>query len=207
MLGITIAHDATSALESRLPAGQACGYTTGSGGIAWTAAQWSAHPGAVRICQDASASDDTADVLDVERGAADNTVAGEWFKRAMIAFNSGKRPGQRMPAMYTSFSNVTPLVNALIASGVTSGPHLFVADWSWTEAYADTQIMTSGGPFPICAVQLFSGLEYDTDVISSAWLAKVSSATPLPKMLRGLLVRDTLTAQLVLSGDNGKTWQ
>ena len=75
-----VGYDLIGANIGHAPAGaQLAGYSTGSGGIPWTAAQWAAHPGTVRIDQDAAASDPTADVLDVEGGA------GEVFLRAARA--------------------------------------------------------------------------------------------------------------------------
>ena len=176
-MSVVVGHDATHANISHLPSGQAAGYTTGSGGIAWTAADWHNHPGAVRICQD-NGSDHTADVLDVERGAATNTDAGRWFKAALGAYQSAARPGQRSPAVYTSASNVTPLVNALIAAGVKDGCALWVANWDLTSAQAVADVENAAGPFPIVGIQYSSGAFYDTDVFSSSWLSRVSHARP-----------------------------
>src|SRR5215469_13861451 len=92
------------------------GYTTGSANIKWTAQDWKDHPYAVRICQDAAASDTTADVLDIENCAATNAEATGWYKAALAAYQSVTRPGQRYPALYTSQSNVTPLINKLTAA-------------------------------------------------------------------------------------------
>ena len=172
------AHDAIQANVSHLPPGQAAGYTTGSAIIVWTAASWHAHPGAVRICQDVGASDHTADVLDVERGAATNGEAAGWFKAAQTAFLAGHRPGQRSPAIYTSASNVTPLVDALINDGVKSGPGLWVANWNLTQAQAVAEVEAATGPFPVIGVQYSNGQFFDFDVFSSAWLARVSKAKP-----------------------------
>ena len=173
-------YDATHANAGHLPAGhQAAGYTTGTPDIQWTAADWTAHPGAVRICQDFSASDITADVLDVERGAATNGIAGHWYSLAARAWRAAARPGQRRPAIYTSASNVTPLVNALIAAGVTSGPGLWVASWGTLPATAGQDVADASGPFPIIGFQYASGPFYDSDWFSRAWLAGVSR-TPAP---------------------------
>jgi hypothetical protein len=183
-MSVVVGHDAIHANISHLPPGQQAGYTTGTDGtngtvdIRWRPADWKARPGAVRICQDSTASDHTADVLDVERFAATNAEAAGWFKAALGTYHSAKRPGQRSPAIYTSASNVTPLVNALIAGGVTSGVGLWVANWnlSLPQAYAD--VVNAAGPYPIVAVQWSSGATYDTDVFSGGWLARVSQATP-----------------------------
>jgi len=93
----------------------------------------------------------------------------------VASFRSAARPGQRWPAIYTSASNVTPLVNALIAGGVTSGCGLWVANWNLTDAQAVAAVQNAAGPFPIIGVQWHSGAYYDTDVFSGAWLARVSA--------------------------------
>lgn len=175
-MSVVVGHDAIRANISHLPAGQVAGYTTGSPDIRWTAADGNAHPGWVRICQDAGASDPTADVLDVERGAATNAGTPGWVHDARQEFARASRPGQREPAVYTSASNVTPLVNSLIAGGVTSGVGLWVANWNLSQAQAYAEVVNAAGPFPIVAVQWSSGQWYDTDVFSGAWLANVSKA-------------------------------
>lgn len=177
-MSVVIGHDAIHANISHLPPGQAAGYTTGTPDIRWASADWAAHPGAVRICQDINASDHTADCLDIERFAASSAEAAGWYKAAQAAWFAGTRPGQRSPALYTSASNVTPLVNALIAGGVTSGPGLWVANWNLTQAQAYADVVNAAGPFPIIAVQWASGAFYDTDVFSGTWLAKVSTGGP-----------------------------
>src|SRR5215472_13198670 len=133
-MAITIVHDAIHANVPHLPPGQAAGYTTGTPDIVWTAHDWATHPGAVRICQDTRASDTTADVLDIENGAATNGEAARWWKAARQSYTAGTRPGQRMPAVYTSAGNVSALANALTSNGVTSGPRLWVAKWDGASA-------------------------------------------------------------------------
>lgn len=177
-MSVIVGHDAIHANIGHLPPGQEAGYTTGTPNIRWTDADWAAHPGAVRICQDATDSDATADVLDVERYAATNAEAPVWARRARREFDSAARPGQREPAIYTSASNVTPLVNALIAGGVTSGVGLWVANWDLSQAQAYAEVVNAAGPFPIIGVQWANGTYYDTNVFSSAWLGKVSEPAP-----------------------------
>jgi hypothetical protein len=174
-MSVAVVHDAIHANIGHLPPGVAAGYTTGSADIRWTAADWAAHPGAVRICQD-TGSDVTADCLDVERGAATNGEAAPWFKAAEKAYLAADRPGQRSPAIYTSASNVTPLVNALTAGGVTHGAALWVANWNLSQAQAYADVVNAAGPFPIIGVQWSSGAFYDTNVFSGTWLARVSAA-------------------------------
>ena len=98
-MAVVAGFDAIHANIGHLPRGaQAAGYTTGSSDIRWVAADWAAHKGAVRICQD-SGSDHTADVLDVESGAATNVDAAMWVPRAQAAYKAAARDGQRKPAV------------------------------------------------------------------------------------------------------------
>lgn len=178
MVGIIAGYDCTGANLEHNPGGQAAGYVTGSGGVPWTAAQFAEHPYAVRIDQSPAltAIDETADVLDVERGAATNNEAAEWFRAAINNFFKGARPGQRHPTIYTSLNNVTPLVNALIAGGVKLGVGLWVAHYGITESQADALLNGTGGPFPIVAVQYANTTYYDLDRFNQGWLDQRSSA-------------------------------
>ena len=205
-----VGYDLISANIGHAPAGaQLAGYSTGSGGIPWTAAQWAAHPGTVRIDQDAAASDPTADVLDVEGGAATFADCPGWVRRAQKDFASAARPGQRWPAIYASASNITPVVNALTAGGVTSGAGLWVADWSFTKAEAFAEVLNAAGPFPIVAVQWSSGQFYDTDVFSGRWLANVSATSTGPTwswyVTDGILSLAGVARQLTRAGAPGMT--
>lgn len=177
-MSIVIVHDCTHQNIGHLPGGQAAGYDTGSGGIAWTNADWSAHPGALHIDQDWKAGDTLSDILDVENGAATNNEAAHWYSVAMSNFLLAKRPGQRKPCIYTSQSNVTALANQLIADGVKSGPHLWIANWNLSDPQAAAEVAAASGPFPIAGVQFTdnqqSGGFYDTSVFSSSYLAEVS---------------------------------
>jgi hypothetical protein len=172
--GITIGHDATAANISALPPGQAGGYTTGSTDIVWTEEDWNNHPGAVRIDQDPNASDPTADVLDVEGGAATPADAPKWVSAARKDIGAQTRPGQRtLPLIYTSQDNVTNVVNALVGAGIMHNVGLYVADFSLSLAEAEMLVTSAGGPFPVKAVQFASNEQYDTDVFSSDWLASI----------------------------------
>jgi hypothetical protein len=198
--------DAIRANISRLPHGLAAGYSTGSGIVPWGAADWKAHPGAVRICQDPPASDTTADVLDVEFQAATIARCAPWAEAAAANFAAGKRPGQRHPAIYMSLSAVTPVVNALIAGGIREGVSLWVANWGLTVAEATALVAHAGGPFPIIGVQYRNAGTYDVSVFSRAWLGAVSGdpVTHPPKgfhgewVTKGQLSLAQLAAQLGL---------
>jgi hypothetical protein len=172
---------------SHLPKGQAAGYSTGSGtGIRWTAADFAAHPGAVRIDQDAIASDPTADVLDVEEGAATLADCAPWVKRARACYAAASRPGQRRPAIYMSRSQVTPVVNALITGGIKSGVGLWVADWMHSKAEASGEVETTAGPFPVIGVQYDNAGPSDISMFSAQWLKEVSVASdPKPPVPPG----------------------
>jgi hypothetical protein len=179
-IATTTVCDAIRTNISHLPKGPAAGYTTGSGPVPWGPADWRAHPGAVRICQDPSASDTTADVLDVEAGAATIRVAAPWAEAAATNVASGRRPGQRHPAVYMSLASVTPVVNALAAGGISSGVSLWVANWNLTSAEATALVQHAGGPFPIVAVQYRNAGLYDVSVFSKPWLSAVSGDPPAP---------------------------
>lgn len=191
-MSFVLVHDAIHDNVSRLPAGPAAGYTTGTPDIAWTPQDFARHPGAVRICQDVGATDETADVLDVERYAATNADAGGWYKRAIAAFANGVRPGQRWPMIYTSAGNVTPLVNELIAEQVHSGPRLFVADWNLSDPEATAMVAAASGPYPIAAVQFASGEFYDTSIFASSWLSAVSRSSVPSGPYRHVLTRKSI---------------
>jgi hypothetical protein len=178
--------DATHANIGHLPHGAAAGYTTGSADIRWTAADWAAHPGAVRIDQDPAASDKTADVLDVEAGAATLADCAPWAEAAAANFARGMRPGQRHPAIYMSLSMVTPVVNALIAGGIAEGVGLWIANWSLTAAQAATVVQLASGPFPVIGVQHANAGLFDVSVFSRDWLGAVSlDPTQHPARFRG----------------------
>jgi hypothetical protein len=175
-----VGYDVIGANLSHAPAGaQLAGYTTGTGPVPWPASAWAQHPTAVRICQDPGATDHTADVLDVESGAATFGDCAPWAKAALGNFAKGTRPGQRQPVIYASGSAITPVVNALIAGGVKSGVGLWVANWSIGEAVAFADVVNASGPFPIMAVQWKSGAFYDTDVFSQDWLSNRSGGGSL----------------------------
>lgn len=175
---VVTVYDASHANTGHLPAGLAAGYTTGSPDIRWTAGDWADHPGAVRICQDPAASDVTADVLDVESGAAPAAAAGPWARSALASWRAGRRPGQRSPAVYASADSLTPVANSLVAAGLT-GIGLWVAHWGLEESEAAALVGGASGPFPVIGVQYAHLPGYDVSVFSAEWLAAVSPA-PVP---------------------------
>lgn len=172
--------DATHDNIGSLPPGvQVAGYTTGTGThIRWTAADFARHPGAVRIDQDPLASDPTADVLDIEAGAATPASAPGWVSRALASLTSNARPGQRPPAVYMSQSRVTEVVNALTAGGIGSGVGLWIAHFGLTQAQATQMVLDAGGPFPVIGVQFRNTQAFDVSVFSSDWLAAGGQQPP-----------------------------
>lgn len=154
----------------------AAGYTTGSGAIPWGIAQWAAHllpyP-AVRIDQDPSASDKTADVLDVESGAATISDIVPWVRAARANFSNNVRPGQRWPAVYLSMGNLDAAIAALQAAGIT-GVGFWTAQPGMGLSAAVTRVQTATGSYPCIGVQYAWGNVVDYDVFSESWVTTVS---------------------------------
>lgn len=172
--------DAISVNVHTLPGGQHAGYTTGSGGIGWTAAQFNNDPGAIRICQDGGATDITADVLDVESGAATVQDTPGWVTRARAAYAAGTRPGQRYPMVYSAGGTLTPIANELAAAGIKNVP-IWLADPGIPAAEAVAKINSASGSYPLVGVQFaWPGLglpgngSYDVSEFNTAWLVKQS---------------------------------
>lgn len=177
MTTTTTGYDAVGANAGTMPAGQHAGYVTGSGYVPWTTAQYTVDPGAVRICQDAGASVATADVLDVESGAATPQDCPGWVTRARATFARGTRPGQRRPMIYCSDSMLQPVVSELSAAGITGVP-FWMARPGTPLAVAQNQVVTATGSYPCGGVQYAWGTTYDSNVWNSAWLAD-QSGVPL----------------------------
>lgn len=171
-MSTTTAYDAIGLNVSTLPGGQHCGYTTGSNGIPWTSTQWINDPSAIRIDQDPSAMDHTADVLDVENGAATVTDIPAWLHAATADYNNRVRPGQREPMVYCNRSTLTAVANELQSSGLTCP--VWIASPGMSEADASSEIINSSGPFPIHGVQYAWNNTFDSDVFQTAWLTTVS---------------------------------
>src|SRR5271163_4516191 len=133
-MSIDLAFDVTASFFSDVPAGvQLAGYDTGSPDIVWTTALFASKPGSIHIDQDVAASVVTADILDVENGAATFADCPVWVEKAQANYAANIRPGQRKPAIYCSADNVTNVVNALIAGGITGGVGLWIAHFGISE--------------------------------------------------------------------------
>jgi hypothetical protein len=165
--------DVTGSNLAHLPAGFAvlAGYSTGSEGIPWSEAQWAEHPDAIRIDQSPAdtPAGETADVLDVEGGAATFADCAPWALAAQASYAKAARPGQRHPAIYASQDNLTPVCNALAAARVT-GVGLVVADWNDTKDAAVAVLQASSGPYPVVGVQYADEGLYDLDVFLASWV-------------------------------------
>lgn len=171
-----VAQDATGTNEPTIPGNiLACGYDTGSDGIAWTAEQFAARTSpypAIHIDQDPSASDTTADILDVESGAATIAEIPGWIIAARASYNAHVRPGQRWPGIYCDSSNLTLAVDALTAAKITDVPFWIAEDETLSTAIA--QIQSATGSYPRIGVQYASGTTVDYDIFNLSWVTTIS---------------------------------
>lgn len=191
--GFTVVYDAThDNIASLPPNAEYMGYVTGSGGVPWTKQDFAAKPHAIRLDQTPESTpwDVTADGDDMERGAVTLSELAGRAKLRMAAFKNGTRPGQRMPFVYASQVDITPVVNALISGGVNSGVGLFVANWNLTDPQAVAEVMGASGPFPIIGVQFHNAGNYDVSIVSLSWFNNVSSIPPPPPLHLGSGVQD-----------------
>jgi hypothetical protein len=187
--GIDIVYDATHANIRKLPPhGSYAGYVTGSGSVPWTAADFARFPDAIRIDQTPASTqwDSKADVDDFERGTVTLGELAPRAKERLASFHSNARPGQRMPLVYASASDITNVVNALIKGGVTSGVGLWVANWNLTQTTSIGDVLAASGPFPIAGVQFHNAGAFDISVFSIAWLTNRSGAVKPPPSVRAL---------------------
>jgi hypothetical protein len=174
-MSLNLVYDATHDKVINLPKNATyAGYTTGSAGVRWTKEDWERFPDAIRIDQDANASDGTADFLDIEGGAATAAESAGWVRRARASFHGKVRHGQREPGIYASESRITDVVNHLIAGGITSGVNLWVADWNFSQSQAASDVTHASGPFPIVGMQFRNAGPYDVSLFSVAYLVKRS---------------------------------
>lgn len=177
-MSISFVLDATHQNIGSIPAGTiAALYTTGTPDIRATPADLARNPNAIRICQD-HGSDDTADILDMENGAATPQNVVDWLPKARHSFNTNKRHGQRWPGVYLSRSRVTEQANALVKANLSNVP-LWIADWGEAQITAIGELVAATGPFPIVGLQIRNQVVNDFSVFSDAWLNKRSGmATP-----------------------------
>jgi hypothetical protein len=83
-----------------------------------------------------------------------------------------------------SRSQVTAVVNALVAGGVKGGVGLWIADWGRTQAQAEAEVNAAAGPFPVIGVQYRNAGLYDVSVFSQDWIEEIAvthpAAPPVP---------------------------
>jgi hypothetical protein len=205
-------HDVTHLFLSHLPHDGLIRalYLTGSPDIVATPQDIAANPGCLLIDQSPvnTALDETADYLDFENGAATLADLAPWTVAAWAAWHAVKRPGQRTPAIYASRSNITEIVNRLIADGVKDNVGLVVADWNNNEVAAALEVSNASGPFPIVGRQYQNAGLWDNDVFSVPWLANVSRRVVAP--VYGELTTGGPTKYFgreVVSIDGGLSWK
>ena len=179
---LTTVYDCTGANLGKFPIPPGvslAGYVTGTGGVPWTPAQLAQHPGAIRIDQWPvnTPAGETADVLDVEPGAATVNTLETWVHAAWASYRAGVRPGQRTPTIYMNRSTMTPVANALVAAGITSGVNLWLAE-PMDRVTATGLVTQAGGPYPVVGVQYEFHGDYDVSVFNAAWLNNVSGKAP-----------------------------
>lgn len=196
-MSLRVVYDVTGTNYGHQPSGPLALYVTGSAGVPATAAQLQAHPEAVLIDQTPASGqwDARADVDDYENGAVQLNELAPRAKERQASFKSAARIGQRSPAVYMSASNVTPVVNALIAGGVTSGVGLWVANWNLTEPDAIAEVTAASGPFPIIGVQYHNAGLFDISVFSGSWLDNRAAIKP------------PVTHAIPPPGFDGSSWQ
>lgn len=184
-MSVTVVYDCVGEVLGTFPIPSGvllAGYMTGSGNVPWTDAQFAAHPGAIHIDQSPvnNARNETADVIDMEDMAATLDDLAPWVNAAWANFKAGTRPGQRTPTVYASANNITPVVNTLLAHGITSGVNLWVAHFGITEQSAEAAVNGANGPFPIVGFQFANLGNHDVSVFSTAWLQEVSKVSTPP---------------------------
>jgi hypothetical protein len=178
-MSITFVLDATHKNVPKLPAGiLAALYTTGSPDIKATRDDFINHPNAIHICQD-QGSDTTADIIDMENGAATVAHAVDFINNARHSFWTVQRPGQRWPGIYLSRSRVTEQANALVKAKLTHVP-LWIAQWGEPQTVAVAEIAHTSGPFPVIGLQIRNQGIDDFSVFSTEWITAVSKKG-LPK--------------------------
>lgn len=208
-MSITFVLDATHQNVGVIPAGTlAALYTTGSPDIKATQQDFANHPNAIHIVQD-HGSDVTADIIDMENGAATVLDVINWLPKARGAFNNATRIGQRWPGVYLSRSRVTEQANAFVNARLTNVP-LWIAQWGDPETMAIAELVNANGPWPVVGLQIRNQGADDFSVFSSDWLNHRSSKNvPVhPLIQNGKVHSDTTNLDApVATIDGGFTWK
>src|ERR1700728_1804722 len=133
---------------SNIPADalKVAGYVTGTSDVEWTAADGArfATTSKVHVNQWPGSNPLIGDVLDVEPGAWTNEGAAQ-------ACAERKKNGLPIN-LYSSQDNLTPMLNACIAAGVTAG-NLWVANYNLSIEEATALVVHRDGPWPIQPLQ------------------------------------------------------
>lgn len=205
MTEITAGWDATHDNLGSAPEGQGAGYTTGTPDIRWTAADWKARPGAVRICQDSAGTDVTADVIDDEPGADSDSGSVGWHKRALNAYTAKTRPEQRYPAFYRDLDGLPALTTAVTAAGLPQPVPLWLAHYGITLDQAQRAVGTRQGPFIIIGVQFANRGAYDSDIWLTSWLTDTAGKQSAPAPDPSPAFTEVIMSQLptIKRGDKG----
>jgi hypothetical protein len=165
-------YDVTSKNYTHRPIiGQPAFYVTGTPDVMSTPLMRSSYPGAILINQSSTDQNVIADMYDVETGALTPAQVPALIKSARVERLSGN--GRRNPGVYVNQSNMTTVVNELVAASLTNVP-LWLADYSLTVEEAITLLQGSSGPYPIVGYQYNDAGAYDQDVWLESWVNATS---------------------------------
>jgi len=205
-----------------VPAGtpRVAGYVTGSGDVPWSVADWSRFRAAaqVRIAQAPGTDPITADVLDVETGAAMPADSPGWILSRIAA-------GYTWSVIYGTAGTLAAVRAALIAAGPEGWwyghVYCWLAEWSLSEEQAVRVLGTEVAGMTCVAAQWASpssnpgtlvpggngatlaAANLDLSICDAAWRPGI--VTPR-RQETGYLVTGTYSGRVVRSDDGGKTW-
>jgi len=194
------------------------GYVTGSGDVPWSQADWSRFPAAarVRIAQQPGTDPITADVLDVETGAATPADSAGWILSRIVA-------GYTWSAVYGTASTLKAVRSALIAFAPApwwyGHVYCWLAEWSLSEEQAVRVLGTEVAGMTCVAVQWASPTSNPGTLVPGAHGATLATANldlsvcdatwdlQVPRRQEiGYLVTGAYSGRIVQSQDGGKTW-
>lgn len=129
----------------------------------------------------------TADVQDIEKYAVTIPEAVTRVKGMRASYDAAVRPGQREPCLYVGArQNMTPMVDALIAAGITGGVNFAIAEPGTSYDNIVSIIReTIGTPWPIVWGQWAFGM-YDSGAVYVPWLERISA--PIGRKLTAVMV-------------------
>jgi hypothetical protein len=187
-------------------------YVTGTGDVPWSTLEKNRFTSKQLVTIDqlpADPGDTNAMVCDCEYGAATIKDAVDWCK-ARIAM-------KKRPTVYIQASNLTSLVNALVAANIKSAD-IWLANWNLNLVQATDMVVKSGGPFPIVAVQWASPSSNPNTIVPGTGMTlktanidlsvAVANWPELPTPIQyGYLVENWPLVIPVTSADGGTTWK